>query len=216
MKMTSICDNPWVKKWAAKFSGVRLMLPLAIVASYLLGCVPFAVLVSRALRLPDPRQFGSGNPGATNMMRTGSRRAALLTLVGDAGKGAVAVGLARWLELEADVVVWCGLAAFLGHVFSVFLRFRGGKGVATAGGVLLAIDWRLGGAVIGVWLLAFLATRISSAGALSAALAAPLLAWALDAPKTLLLTALAMSAVLVLRHRSNIRKLIEGSEGRTA
>ncbi|NCU95036.1 MAG: glycerol-3-phosphate 1-O-acyltransferase, partial [Betaproteobacteria bacterium] len=151
------------------------MLPLAIVASYLLGCVPFAVLVSRALRLPDPRQFGSGNPGATNMMRTGSRRAALLTLVGDAGKGAVAVGLARWLELEADVVVWCGLAAFLGHVFSVFLRFRGGKGVATAGGVLLAIDWRLGGAVIGVWLLAFLATRISSAGALSAALAAPLL-----------------------------------------
>jgi glycerol-3-phosphate acyltransferase PlsY len=101
-------------------------------------------------------------------------------------------------------------------VFSVFLRFRGGKGVATAGGVLLAIDWRLGGAVIGVWLLAFLATRISSAGALSAALAAPLLAWALDAPRTLLLAALAMSAVLVLRHRSNIRKLIDGSEGRTA
>lgn len=185
------------------------MLPFALIAAYLAGSVPFAVLVSRAMGLPDPRTFGSGNPGATNVMRTGSRWAAVLTLIGDAGKGALVVVAARLAGLGPDALALCGLAAFIGHVFSVFLGFRGGKGVATAAGVLLALAPALGAAVCAVWLAAFLATRISAVGALSAGLAAPALAWFVLGPGLPVGAITAMSSVLLLRHHSNIQQLLQ-------
>src|SRR5512142_901495 len=126
---------------------------LCALGGYLAGSIPFAVLVSRAMGLPDPRSYGSGNIGATNVLRSGSRRAALLTLAGDAAKGWVAVLVAAALGLAAELLALVGFAAFLGHVFPVWLRFRGGKGVATAAGVLIAFDWRLGVGALGVWVV---------------------------------------------------------------
>lgn len=184
------------------------MLLFALVLAYLAGSIPFAVVVSRAMGLPDPRTFGSGNPGATNVMRTGSRKAAALTLLGDAGKGALVVLAARLAGLEADALALCGLAAFVGHVFSLFLGFRGGKGVATAAGVLLALDPALGVGVCGVWLAAFAVTRISAVGALAAGLAAPALAWTILGPSLTVGAVAAMSSILLLRHHSNIRELL--------
>ncbi|MBK7659940.1 MAG: glycerol-3-phosphate acyltransferase, partial [Betaproteobacteria bacterium] len=126
---------------------------LAAIVAYLVGSIPFAVVVTRAMGLPDPRSYGSGNPGTTNVLRSGSKMAALLTLVGDAAKGWVAVWGAMKLGLAVEVVAIVALAAFLGHVFSFWLKFQGGKGVATAAGVLLAIDWRVGLATLGTWIL---------------------------------------------------------------
>lgn len=188
-------------------------LPLALLLAYLLGSVPFAVMVSRAMGLPDPRTFGSGNPGATNVMRTGSRLAAALTLLGDAGKGALAVLLCRLAGFDEDAVALCGVAAFVGHVFSVFLGFRGGKGVATAAGVLLALEPPLGLAVVAVWLLALWRSRVSAVSAVSAALAAPLVAWAMLGTGVASLAVVSMSAVLLARHHSNIRELLGHARG---
>ncbi len=190
------------------------MLPLAIVASYLLGSVPFAVVVTRLMRLPDPRQFGSGNPGATNVLRSGSRLAAALTLIGDAGKGAVAVALAGLVGLTAGGAALCGLAAFAGHAFSVFLRLRGGKGVATACGVLWIVDWRLGATVSVVWLAGVVLSRTSSIGALAAATVAPAVAWWLVDDAVATAAVVCMSLVLILRHRGNIQRLLDGTEPR--
>jgi len=184
------------------------MLPFALPLAYLLGSVPFAVVVSRGMGLPDPRGFGSGNPGATNVMRTGSRKAAALTLLGDAGKGALAVLLGRWAGLDTDELALCGVAAFVGHVFSVFLSFRGGKGVATAAGVLLALEPLLGVAVCGIWLAAFRLSRVSAVGALSAGLAAIPLAWLLLGGSVAAWAVTLMSLILLARHHSNIRQLL--------
>jgi glycerol-3-phosphate acyltransferase PlsY len=181
---------------------------------YLAGSIPFAVLVSRVMRLPDPRTYGSGNIGATNVLRSGSRRAALLTLLGDAMKGWVVVLAARACGMPEDIVALAGAAAFAGHVFPVWLRFRGGKGVATAAGVLIAFDWRLGCAVLGAWLVVAVVTRYSSLAALVAAVAAPIVAWALHGVGPLFAATLAMSVVLVARHHANIRKLLKGEESR--
>ncbi|NBU58607.1 MAG: glycerol-3-phosphate 1-O-acyltransferase [Betaproteobacteria bacterium] len=183
-------------------------LPLALPLAYLLGSVPFAVLVSRAMGLPDPRSFGSGNPGATNVMRTGSRIAAALTLLGDASKGALAVLLGRLAGFETDALALCGVAAFIGHVSSVFLGFRGGKGVATAAGVLLALEPGLGAAVVAVWLLAFRLTRISAVGAIAAGLATPPLAWLLLGDSLASVALTAMAVILLLRHHGNVRQLL--------
>jgi len=185
------------------------MLPFALPLAYLIGSVPFAVLVSRGMGLPDPRTFGSGNPGATNVMRTGSRKAAALTLLGDAGKGALVVVLGRVAGLDLDALALCGLAAFVGHVFSVFLGFRGGKGVATAAGVLLALDPLLGGAICAVWLAAFRLSGVSAIGALSAGLAAPPLAWYLLGEGVASWSVALMSLILLARHQSNIRQLLD-------
>src|SRR3954465_3923252 len=144
---------------------------------YLAGSIPFAVVVSQLMTLPDPRTYGSKNIGATNVLRSGNRRAALLTLVGDAMKGWAVVLAARAAGMPEDIVALAGTAAFAGHVFPIWLRFRGGKGVATAAGVLIACDWRLGCAVLAVWLVVVFATRYSSLAALVAAISAPLLAW---------------------------------------
>jgi len=150
---------------------------LYALGGYVAGSIPFAVIVSRILALPDPRTYGSKNIGATNVLRSGSRLAALLTLVGDAGKGWAAVTVARLLGAEDEILAMVGLAAFLGHVFPVWLRFRGGKGVATAAGVLIAFDWRMGLAVLVAWLAVAAASRYSSLGAIVAALFAPVATW---------------------------------------
>ena len=187
---------------------------LCALGGYLAGSIPFALLVSRAMGLPDPRTYGSGNIGATNVLRSGSRRAALLTLVGDAAKGWAAVLVAASLGLAAGLVALVGFAAFLGHVFPVWLRFRGGKGVATAAGVLIAFDWRLGLGVIGVWLAVAVITRYSSLAAIVAALAAPAIAWWIAGPGPSLYAVAGMALLLLARHRANIAKLARGEESR--
>jgi len=185
---------------------------LFTLAAYLLGSIPFAIVVSRALRLADPRTYGSKNIGATNVLRSGNRLAALLTLAGDAGKGWLAVILARVLGANDELIALVALAVFVGHVFPVWLKFRGGKGVATAAGVLIAIDWRLGLAVLVVWLTVAVVTRYSSLAAIVAALFAPLAAWYLLGAGPILPAVIAMGAILVLRHRDNIAKLARGEE----
>lgn len=187
---------------------------LFALGGYLAGSIPFALIVSRFLALPDPRTYGSKNIGATNVLRSGNRLAALLTLVGDAAKGWAAVLVARWLDAPPEILALVAFTAFLGHVFPVWLRFRGGKGVATAAGVLIALDWRLGLAVIVVWLAVVAAARYSSLGAIVAAIAAPIVAWFLHGLGPLFVAVVAMSALLLVRHRSNIVKLLRGTESR--
>lgn len=194
-----------------------LNLIVLLLAAYLVGSLSFAVIVSRAMGLPDPHSYGSGNPGATNVLRSGSRVAAALTLAGDALKGLVVLLLARQLPPESGIggfeLALAGLAAFLGHLYPVFFGFRGGKGVATAGGVLFGLSPWLGLGVLLCWLGTFLATRISSAGALAAAVVAPLLSLLVPGDARVAATVLVMSALLVWRHRENIRRLRAGTEG---
>lgn len=187
---------------------------LYALGGYLAGSIPFGVIVSRAMAVPDPRTYGSGNIGATNVLRSGHRIAALLTLVGDGGKGWAAVLAARLAGASVELLAIVAIAAFLGHVFPVWLGFRGGKGVATAAGVLIALDWRLGLAVIVAWLIIAVATRYSSLASIGAALVAPAVAWYLAGAGPVLGAVAAMSVVLVARHRENIGKLLRGEESR--
>jgi len=187
---------------------------VSAVFGYLLGSVPFAVVVSRAFRLADPRSFGSGNPGATNVLRTGNKLAALLTLLGDAAKGWLAMFVAAKVGADGTAIAVSGLAAFLGHVFPFTLGFKGGKGVATALGVLLGFSGILAGFAAGVWLAVAAITRYSSLAALVAAAAAPVLSWWLLGKVEITVPVAIMCAVLIYRHKSNIRKLLAGSEGR--
>ncbi|MCK9389119.1 MAG: glycerol-3-phosphate 1-O-acyltransferase PlsY [Sulfuritalea sp.] len=187
---------------------------VSAVFGYLLGSVPFAVVVSRAFRLADPRSFGSGNPGATNVLRTGNKLAAMLTLLGDAAKGWLAMFVAAKVGADGTAIAAAGLAAFLGHVFPFTLGFKGGKGVATALGVLLGFSGTLAGFAAGVWLAVAAITRYSSLAALAAAAAAPVLSWWLLGKVEITVTVAIMCAVLIYRHKSNIRKLLAGSEGR--
>jgi glycerol-3-phosphate acyltransferase PlsY len=187
---------------------------VSAVFGYLLGSVPFAVIVSRAFRLADPRSFGSGNPGATNVLRSGNKIAALLTLLGDAAKGWLAMFIAGRVGAGDTAIAVAGLAAFLGHVFPFTLGFRGGKGVATALGVLLGFSGALAGLTAGLWLTVIVFTRYSSLAALAAAAAAPALAWWLLGNIELTVSVAFMCTVLIYRHKSNIRKLLAGTEGR--
>jgi glycerol-3-phosphate acyltransferase PlsY len=191
---------------------------VAVLGGYLLGSVAFAVVVSRWLGLRDPRLYGSGNPGATNVLRSGSKAAAALTLAGDALKGAVAVLLARHLGAAFGVpaagVAVTGLAAFLGHLFPVFFRFQGGKGVATFLGVAVALDPLLGLGCCVVWLAVAVVSRYASLASITAAAAAPLL-WLLAKAGTVdLIVFVAMAALLLWRHRRNIENLLAGRERR--
>jgi glycerol-3-phosphate acyltransferase PlsY len=187
-----------------------LLLLVLLLAAYGLGSISFAVVVSKLMRLPDPRSYGSKNPGATNVLRTGSKVAAVLTLVGDAAKGGVAVWLASYFT---DQLAAIGLAAFLGHLYPVFHRFQGGKGVATAAGVLLALDWRVGVGTIVTWLLIALFLRYSSLAALVAAAFAPLATAFLLGWQSAIVVAV-MSAFLIWRHKANISRLLAGTEPR--
>jgi glycerol-3-phosphate acyltransferase PlsY len=182
----------------------------AILAAYCLGSISFAIVVSWLLRLPDPRSYGSKNPGATNVLRTGRKAAAVLTLAGDAGKGWAAVWLASFFTTE---VALAGLAAFLGHLFPVFHRFRGGKGVATAAGVLFGLDWRVGLGTVVTWLVIVACLRYSSLASLIAALFAPFAAALLLGWQTAVIVGV-MSALLVWRHKGNIARLVAGTEPR--
>ncbi|MGH8678135.1 MAG: glycerol-3-phosphate 1-O-acyltransferase PlsY [Burkholderiales bacterium] len=195
------------------------MLSLILVAAaYLIGSISFAVLVSRSLGLPDPHTYGSGNPGATNVLRTGSKRAAVLTLIGDALKGGIALWLAQragaLTEISDATLAGVALAAFLGHLFPVYFRFKGGKGVATAAGILLVMDWRLGIAVLVVWLTVALLTRYSSLAAVSSAALAPLIGFFVLGPGYSTGAVLLIALLMVWRHGANLRKLLDGTESR--
>jgi glycerol-3-phosphate acyltransferase PlsY len=191
---------------------LNLLVPAVL--GYLLGSVPFAVVVSRLFGLADPRSHGSGNPGATNVLRTGNKAAAALTLLGDAAKGWLAMAIAAKVGADETAVGIAGLAAFIGHVYPFTLGFKGGKGVATALGVLLGFSGALAGITAAIWLAVAIFTRYSSLAALVAASAAPLLAWWLLGNAVTTATVGFMCAVLIFRHKSNIAKLLAGSEGR--
>ena len=195
----------------------------AVLLAYLLGSLSFAVIVSRCMGLKDPRSYGSNNPGATNVLRSGSKVAAVATLLLDGLKGWLPVVLVKWFGqgygLEEGTFAAVGLAAFLGHLYPVFFQFKGGKGVATAAGVLLGVDWLLGLATLATWVIIAFFSRYSSLAALAAAVFAPFYyllgdraAWYVD--KQILLAIFVISAMLVYRHRDNITKLLKGTESR--
>jgi glycerol-3-phosphate acyltransferase PlsY len=188
------------------------LIPAAILGAYLLGSIPFAVVSSRLFGLADPRSYGSGNPGATNVLRSGNKAAAIVTLLGDATKGWLAVFLANHFMLPNMVVGLVALAVFFGHLFPVFLKFKGGKGVATAAGVLLALDWVLGVATLGLWALTVLFSRYSSLGALIAAAGAPLLAAMMWGANFQMLAVGVISLALISKHWPNLQRLLAGSE----
>ena len=187
---------------------------LAVIAAYLIGCIPFAVVVSKAFGLADPRSFGSGNPGATNVLRTGNKLAAFLTLFGDAAKGAVAIGVAVLIGIPPDLLGWIGFIAFMGHVFPVTLGFKGGKGVSTSAGVLLALYWPLGLATLTTWLLVAFTLRYSSLSAITAALLTPAYAVFMGLPTPVIVPITLMVAVLLIKHAGNLRRLLAGQESK--
>lgn len=188
-----------------------------VIAAYLLGSIPFAVLTSKLFGLADPRTYGSGNPGATNVLRSGKKAAAALTLLGDAAKGWLAVFLAIHLAPHGHdglFLASVAVAVFLGHIFSLFLKFKGGKGVATALGVLLALSAWMGLAILATWLLVALVFRYSSLAALVAAVAAPVYAMLFQLRPELVIATMLMSLLLIWRHKSNIQNLMTGRESK--
>ena len=195
-----------------------LLIPLA----YLIGSISFAVVVSKCMHLPDPHTYGSGNPGATNVLRTGNKKAAVLTLIGDALKGYFAVMLARHLlgdqSLTASLNSWLlsgvVLAVFLGHLFPIFHGFKGGKGVATACGILFGINWILGAATLATWLIVAKFMRYSSLAAIAAAVFGPVYFVFLFGFQPMGIALLIVCFLLIWRHRSNIQNLMNGIESR--
>jgi glycerol-3-phosphate acyltransferase PlsY len=192
----------------------RMLAALGAIVAYLIGSLSFAVIVSRAFGLSDPRSYGSGNPGATNVLRSGNKAAAILTLLFDALKGYVPVAVAVHLGLDDLTVTAIGLGAFIGHLWPVFFKFEGGKGVATAAGVLLGFAPALGGIVLLVWISMAVVFRYSSLAALAASVSAPIvqfLGWGFG-PQTV--GVIVMSLLLIWRHEANIRKLLAGQESK--
>ncbi|PPD56145.1 MAG: acyl-phosphate glycerol 3-phosphate acyltransferase [Methylotenera sp.] len=183
-----------------------------IVAAYVIGSIAFGILVSKLFGLPDPRTVGSGNIGATNVARSGKKLPAILTLLGDAFKGWLPVWLALQSGMLMWVVAWVGLAVFLGHLFPIFHRFKGGKGVATALGVMLAISLMLGLAALVTWAIVFAISRYSSLAAIVAAVLSPIYAWLLLPYKDYVMLMFVIAVMLVWRHRTNIQKLLAGTE----
>jgi acyl phosphate:glycerol-3-phosphate acyltransferase len=195
----------------------------AVLLAYLMGSLSFAVIVSRVMGLKDPRSYGSNNPGATNVLRSGSKKAAIITLLLDGLKGWLPVVLVKWFGkdygLDDGTVAAVAFAAFLGHLFPVFFKFQGGKGVATAAGALLGIDWLLGLATLATWLIIAYFTRYSSLASIASAAFAPLFyllgdrgPWYVD--RSVLLAIFMIGLLLVIRHRENINKLLEGKESK--
>jgi glycerol-3-phosphate acyltransferase PlsY len=187
-----------------------LLVPFA----YLLGSVSSAVIVSRALGLPDPRQEGSRNPGATNVLRLGGKQAAILTLLGDASKGLVPLLIAKSAGVSLPLMAAAGVAAFVGHLYPVFFQFKGGKGVATALGVLLGFAWPVGLMALLTWLGVAALFRFSSLSALAAAVLAPVYVWFWLGSAELVVSTMIMSTLLIYRHKGNIDRLLKGEETR--
>lgn len=187
---------------------------LAIFAAYLLGSISFAMIAAKLFGLADPRSYGSGNPGATNVLRSGNKKAALFTLIGDALKGWVAVFVAQQMGFSDSVIGLVALAVFFGHLFPVFLKFKGGKGVATAAGVLLALDPLIGLAVLGTWLFVAFAFRYSSLAALLAAALAPVYTLLINGTNgpTLVISIIALT--LIGKHWQNLQRLLAGQESK--
>jgi acyl phosphate:glycerol-3-phosphate acyltransferase len=194
------------------FIPVTLVPIVWIVAAFLIGSISFGIIFSKAFGLPDPRTVGSGNIGATNIARSGKKLPAILTLLGDAFKGWLPV----WLALQSDMLMWVvaavGLAVFLGHLYPIYHKFKGGKGVATALGVMLAISSWVALACLITWMIVFAISRISSLSAIVAAIAAPIAAWFLLPYKDYVLMIFVMVVFLVWRHKTNIQKLLAGTE----
>lgn len=194
------------------FIPVTLIPIVWIVAAYLIGSISFGIIFSKLFGLPDPRTVGSGNIGATNIARSGKKLPAMLTLLGDALKGWLPV----WLALQSNMLMWVvaaiGLAVFFGHLYPIYHKFKGGKGVATALGVMLAVSPMLGLACLLTWALVFAISRLSSLSAIVAAALSPVFAWLLLPYKNYVLMVLVMAVMLVWRHKSNIQKLMNGTE----
>jgi acyl phosphate:glycerol-3-phosphate acyltransferase len=189
---------------------------VAAALAYLLGSLSFAVIVSKAMALPDPKSYGSGNPGATNVLRSGSKKAAIFTLLGDTLKGVAAVALTRYFAAQFGMtavgIALVAVAVFLGHLFPIYFAFKGGKGVATAAGVLLALDWRLGLGLLAIWALVFAVKRVSSIAAVLGSVCAPLLAYYLHHLQPIFWATLVMTALLIYRHKGNISRMMAGAE----
>ena len=183
-----------------------------VVFAYLIGSVSAAILTCKLMGLPDPRSQGSNNPGATNVMRIGGKKAATITLAGDMVKGLIPVLIARLLDASDPVLAAVALAAFLGHLYPVFFAFQGGKGVATALGVLLGLSWPVGLAVLATWLIIAKVFKISSLAALIAAALAPVYMWQIETSPEFLVMTIILALLLIWRHRNNIQRLLTGTE----
>jgi glycerol-3-phosphate acyltransferase PlsY len=185
---------------------------LFVPAAYLIGSISSAIIICRLMGLPDPREQGSGNPGATNVMRIGGKKAAAITLLGDSLKGLLPVYAANVLGLPAELVAATGLAAFIGHLYPIFFGFKGGKGVATSVGVLLGFFWALGLAFMATWYVVYKLGKISSLSALVASILSPVFAWFIVGNEAIVAASLVMMVFLLWRHKSNIQRLLAGEE----
>lgn len=194
---------------------MNLLLPaLIFFISYLAGSISSAIIVCRAFGLPDPRTTGSNNPGATNVMRLGGKKAAIITLVGDLLKGLIPVAIVNLLALSPLALALSALGAFLGHLFPIFFGFKGGKGVATAFGAILGLSPLVALCAFGTWILVFATTKISSLSALTAAVLAPLFLYLFKAPLEIVIVVIVMDLLLIYRHKANISRLLKGEEGK--
>ncbi|MCF6236009.1 MAG: glycerol-3-phosphate 1-O-acyltransferase PlsY [Gammaproteobacteria bacterium] len=185
-----------------------------ILLAYLMGSLSTAIIYCKVAGLPDPRSQGSGNPGATNVLRFGGKKVAIIVLLGDLLKGLIPVLLAKWLGLSAAAIVLVGIAAFLGHLYPVFFRFKGGKGVATALGILLGISGWVGLLVLVTWFFVAFISRLSSLSALVAAVFSPFFVYLLMPEPEYILLAILLAILLIWRHRSNIQKIMNGTESK--
>ena len=185
---------------------------LIVPCAYLIGSISSAIIICRLMGLPDPREQGSGNPGATNVMRIAGKKAAAITLLGDMLKGLIPVYAANALGLPVELVAATGLAAFMGHLYPIFFDFKGGKGVATSVGVLLGFSWMLGLAFMATWFLVYKLGKISSLSALVASILSPVFAWFFVVDKAIVSVSVVMMIFLLWRHKSNIQRLMAGKE----
>jgi glycerol-3-phosphate acyltransferase PlsY len=189
-----------------------MMNVIYLLFSYLIGAISFGIVISHIFSLPDPRTIGSKNPGATNVLRTGKKLAALLTLLGDALKGSLTVGLAQYFELSALMVGLIAIATLVGHVFPIYYGFKGGRGVATAAGILFMFSWIMGLIVLAIWLGVFFIWRYSSLAAIIAASLSPVIGFFYKIDFYELIATSIIALILILRHVENIKRLIDGTE----
>ncbi|MFM8490512.1 MAG: glycerol-3-phosphate 1-O-acyltransferase PlsY [Candidatus Methylopumilus sp.] len=189
-----------------------MMNVIYLLFSYLIGAISFGIIISHIFSLPDPRTIGSKNPGATNVLRTGKKFAALLTLLGDALKGALTVGLAQYFELPSLIVGFIAIATLIGHVFPIYYGFKGGKGVATAAGILFMFSWVMGLIILAIWLGVFFIWRYSSLAAILAASLSPVIGFFYKIDFYELIATSIIALILILRHIENIKRLIDGTE----